>query len=551
MPKLYRSDNLILSFKFFFSLCFTFLLAFNAATAQNISLVKDIKVGAESSLYGPFAVMQNKAYFSARDSIAYRIWVSDGTEEGTYRIGDSVSVTEIAHIKVIQNELLVYSGYTPTTGNELFRATGEIGEEELIVDLAPGSDSAFSGSFRADSNRVCFVDTYKRLHCTDGTTEGTKLLMTQVHGIGLLHSLGTVSYFRLFTTADQTFRLFRTDGTPEGTYPLTEMSYGSYFFGNRQMVIYNNLLYFFKQDEEGNWFLYKTDGTVAGTEEVMFLNPPDVGTPNSLVISGENLYFMANDGINGQEIYKSDGTAAGTEIVTDFINEDNPATFSPYSLTAFQNGLLFTKTDTLLGAELWKTDGTAAGTYLIKDINPGEEGSAPWLRTGVAVDSVFYFSAYHEDTGEELWRTDGTEAGTYLAADICTGECSSSPAAIKKLTADSFVFSAETEESGRELYALKSTVSSTIKEVILSDNNLIIYPNPTQDGRVKIRRPAGIFPQSVEIISMTGEQIRTCENIASGDTFDLSLSVINPGQYLVVLKDKAGDIVAQGMLSVF
>ena len=127
------------------------------------------------------------------------------------------------------------------------------------------------------------------------------------------------------------------------------------------------------------------------------------------------------------------------------------------------------------GVELWASDGTTEGTNLFKDINPG---SSDYYGTTIINDSnpqnlteingQIYFSAETEDTGEELWVTDGTVEGTNLVKDIFPGTqqtpintypLSSSPKGFTELNGKVY-FSAETI-NGRELWETDGTSEGT------------------------------------------------------------------------------------------
>jgi ELWxxDGT repeat protein len=149
------------------------------------------------------------------------------------------------------------------------------------------------------------------------------------------------------------------------------------------------------------------------------------------------VYFSATLGATGRELWRSDGTEAGTELVLDI----NPgmSDSSPTYLTWFRGALYFQANDGAHGRELFVSDGTAAGTVMLKDIRPGVSSGAPAFmtvlplllpgllgKTGQQEDEYLFFIATDglyasgKDSldgfgGSQLWRTDGTAEGTRRA----------------------------------------------------------------------------------------------------------------------------------------
>jgi len=98
------------------------------------------------------------------------------------------------------------------------------------------------------------------------------------------------------------------------------------------------------------------------------------GQPNYVPLTnsswlGNNLLFTADDGVVGAELWITDGTEAGTQLLLDI----NPGTASSTIkfLASFNNMVYFLAKTDAKGHEIWVSDGTAAGTKLLKDINPG------------------------------------------------------------------------------------------------------------------------------------------------------------------------------------
>ena len=108
-------------------------------------------------------------------------------------------------------------------------------------------------------------------------------------------------------------------------------------------------------------------------------NPGPVpgGIGNLTDVNG-TLYFQAYEPATGYELWKSDGTLAGTELVKN-INPGIQSESQIGNLTDVNGTLFFRANDSTNGTELWKSDGTAAGTVMVKDINPGGDSNPLYL----------------------------------------------------------------------------------------------------------------------------------------------------------------------------
>jgi ELWxxDGT repeat protein len=158
---------------------------------------------------------------------------------------------------------------------------------------------------------------------------------------------------------------------------------------------------------------------------------PDSNPANLTVMNG-SLYFSTLQVLNtpGSVLYKSDGTGQGT-VAVKRINSDSVDSEEPYAIhlepirfTVVGDQLFFiagTHIDWLSATnenvELWRSDGTDAGTHQVKDIFPFNFGSSRPSKLR-EVNGKLVFSAYTEDYGREPWVSDGTEGGTFMLKDI-------------------------------------------------------------------------------------------------------------------------------------
>lgn len=236
-------------------------------------------------------------------------------------------------------------------------------------------------------------------------------------------TIGSISVFTTNDSSDTPLEVWRSDGSPAGTYSLGT--------GGRQLALWNGRAWFLAPDGA----LYSTDGTQAAVAAPLPLGL----TASALIPSGPWLYFIGQN-----ELWRTDGTLAGTSkipnVLTPFPYDDYvgagragqsaifmSANYSPYGVTSrvfwradseveqffslpadrvparFINAgplmyfevIHYTNTASII--ELWRTDGTAAGTFALKSgIHWNPVYGAPY--------------AYYVAEGK-MWRTDGSQGG--------------------------------------------------------------------------------------------------------------------------------------------
>ncbi|HEX7833954.1 MAG TPA: hypothetical protein VF479_00635 [Pseudolysinimonas sp.] len=166
----------------------------------------------------------------------------------------------------------------------------------------------------------------------------------------------------------------------------------------------------------GDYELWRTDGTNAGTKLVKNISASLPSSPGHFVTVGTWVYFTAaSDGITPQ-LWRTNGSTT-TQITHLSSTMDGTGNPSIDHLTRLGSSVYFTATVFPYGAELWKVSGTTA--TMVDDIVVGGVGSAPSLLT--AVGSTLYFVAADTTHGAEVWRTKGSTSSTWMVADVSPG----------------------------------------------------------------------------------------------------------------------------------
>jgi len=286
-------------------------------------------------------------------------------------------------------------------------AAGGPGPARLVADFAPGSlegSQNISGFARVGSRSVFLRDDNDHvpaLWITDGTAQGTTLLAVLCPPCGrgeLLGSTGSVAFYRVSGFyPDFETRIWRTDGTPAGTFPVT----GTFKLpllpgvpGVVELPVLSSLaggrLFFVVCPTGSACEAWSSDGSPAGTAR---LGEIDCGEELynicELVAVGDQAFLIA-DGPGGVlSLWLADGPAHSLVLL-----KETPLA---HFLSPGAGRVFFVAEDD--GLEIWTSDGTAAGTRSITSLGPPDAIESIFK----SIDGRLYFVAKEQGLGHELW----------------------------------------------------------------------------------------------------------------------------------------------------
>lgn len=437
-------------------------------TPDNISPLPTLLIG--NPLRVGQKVFFNYNWLDQNDYGWQKLIISDGTESGTS---------------------LVRDGLRAVGGESSYTGFGSIGDTYL-----------FSGGEGSGSP----IGIMK----SDGTYAGTSLLAPGYMGgidwnpsASLAMQVGSVSLFSMDGSGSNTgMELWKTDGTVQGTSLLKDIEPGegsSYpLIGDEFSVVLNNVGYFKARVNQED-ALWRSDGTPAGTWMVKSLSG---GSVSRLFIFGSSIYFFVEDYPNPDQLWKSDGTEAGTVLVTNIGNSG--INFSKPEI--FNGKFYFSASSSSAGNELWVSDGTAAGSVLFKDIRPGAESGNPYGLHNMGTRLLFI--ANDGTHGFEMWETDGTQEGTHLVKDIFGGPDNAFPdydqlygdLTIFHQLGSRVVFSAQDLEHGSELWGY--SVDGSFQPTPTPSPTPATPPVPTNTPSVSTTPPVVSTPSQLNLASV-------------------------------------------------
>lgn len=225
--------------------------------------------------------------------------------------------------------------------------------------------------------------------------------------------LNNVYYFN-GVDDDNVAHLYRTDGTPEGTYKLPRGSEENLGISKSQISILNNQIFYDCWSENNDRF-FATDGV---NTRAIVVDCYSYG--GNLATSNGLLYFQAWHQERGMEPYVSNGTTQGTSLLKDintrrgYIDSNEPYreshsyahSFQPFgSATCFvaktYNGSLSYPDSQQESFDIYLTDGSPSNTFKITNFSSTTHS---WdIDILATTDTEIYFAHRSDQTYKALY----------------------------------------------------------------------------------------------------------------------------------------------------
>lgn len=431
-------------------IAFNDLLIFSAGTLNagtelwvrdkhSTRLLKDIFPGSHSGIQNNFrdqaVILNDRLYFTANDGEnGFQLWSTDGTTAGTTRI-TSIEDLYTEKLTLVGNQLF----FITREGNFL-RIWNSDGTDEGTGVVKDSIRLWGNPNFQGSANGL-FYFTFQppetliyQLWRSDGTADGTFSLTEPFDGLGR-HTNKTDAPQQYVEYQDELYFIVRnddilpddtpavlmkTDGTPGNTVPVAGVYSGPVLDYNfTDMIVANDKIYFayyavspYKRD----WQIWESDGTENGTRAI-HINPHSVFfPPSNLVADGQQLLFTTSHNNGNPVLAKLDLSTYVTETVKDLGSA--PAVLGSLSdkdltmIQPIQNNLYYLsfQASSYITYNSWISDLSEANTYQISNIRTTREVTP--------VHGKVYFANATDTIGTELWQLDESLTTAALVTDI-------------------------------------------------------------------------------------------------------------------------------------
>lgn len=521
-------------------------LFFSYASFAQPVLLKDLDPKGWGNPTG-FTAFNGKAYFNATspdttvgvpDFTQKELWVTDGTDSGTYMVYDlpsNVGGSLNPYGFTIAGGKLFFIGEV-SGGYQLYTTDGSANGTKVVVtasymnalntsdqsNLMPyGNNIVLRAIESASNNSALFI--------TNGTVPGTKRLATIMSPPSNNAQYGILNgdfYITVGLTSQH--GLIKTNGTAAGTTLVCPMRSAAY----SNLLNFNGALYFLGDTSaSGDIELWKTDGTLNGTTRIKDIQSGSTGSVLNIQVltrDSQYFYFTADDGIHGNALWRSDGTGAGTQMVKDLRAEG----FQVHDgILHLNNKIIFSALDSTTNYfTVWSTDGSASGTVILIDSANG--GIFPQAKNFTWAGSKLLFG-----DGDIIYTTDGTEAGTEIETQC---DQNFGPKFIGEMLYlnEKVYMSIFDTAYGNELYVYGYTPSGStgLNQWNTTTNEVTIVPNPCNEN-FRLEGVSGTL-HNFTVTDLLGRVVFEQAEVQAGEL--VTFGGHHPGLYLYFYTAKDG-----------
>lgn len=369
------------------------LIKSNGTSVGTVTL-KDAYVPTLGSEMDQMTRISDLIYFTAKSSNHTRsVWRTNGTAIGTIELA---TLTDIYNVEAVGDKLF-FTGYDSSVGWQLWKSDGTIEGTVLIKEQSGPYDPTPLGLTDV-GNALYFYNARGELFKIDGAT-GVAVLLKDFSGISSIYESAGKLFMMIRNNTDG-LELWKSDGSGAGTVRVkTIRNYTGREVYYTPTITIGNFFYFIADDGIHGNEVWRSDGTASGTHMVIDLREETDYNPESDIRSlgylNNELFISGLDNDGNWSLFRSNGTSTGTYKLT----EMNPIILM---VSGKDNLFLFT-------ADFWYSD-WANALWVSRGSSPEylTDLNASGKITYDFIDGVLYFNS----ESYAMKRSDGTPCGT-------------------------------------------------------------------------------------------------------------------------------------------
>ncbi|KFF17596.1 T9SS type A sorting domain-containing protein [Chryseobacterium sp. JM1] len=442
----------------------------------------------------------------------------------------------------VGNYLYTKNG-SPNPMNGLYRTDGTAANS-VEVSTSPGTSTYDQSFFVSLNDNTLLFSGYNNVLGTElwkiDNTSDTAVLVKDIStdDMGSMYNTDSqtavLNGFAYFVAKENgKLGIWKSDGTSAGTSKAIQFNYQSGDDGDIKVLkSFNNKLFFTKRKENNSSYaqneLWASDGDQASAVLLKDYTIPSGGgnISRETEVLNDKLFYITTGYPSG--LHSTDGTVAGT---TEILSSNF---FSETKFKKCGNQLFFTNNNS---TQLWRTDGTASGTFSLSS-------NLSSVKEMICVNNYLYFLNGDSKKVWKTNGTASNTIPMDIFVTNDDSQLLANEN-IEKLTTDGerLYLSIATKNHGSELYEITDTlpVYLATDDIRRADGkntaaDIQIYPNPvTEYFSVKAKGDGKI--QTVKIYDASGKLIRNITNT----TDKINVSDISSGIYFIRIKTDKGE----------
>ncbi|KQO22330.1 hypothetical protein ASF10_08045 [Flavobacterium sp. Leaf82] len=495
-----------------------------------------------------FKKLDQKIYFQGYDTNNGRaLWQSDGTADNTFLFKDTDSrndyVGTIGTGSAILNNTFYFIASDENSAGEIWKTDGTDAGTVKVTNFINERVTTLTTAGNAIYFLIKKEDDKLEVWKTNGTDSGT-VLVKEISSIWNTPTFegqcNNIFIFSIQPANTNDSRVWRSDGTSAGTFPVTEQmdGNGSGFVGGSggtsiltQFIEYNNKLYFASRH-----FLFETDGTLENTKKVATVRNPSVGglvNYDDVIAVDGNLYLMF---ISLKNFTNSTGSIEILKFntinnsIVQVYKQQIDKYFSASNLTKIGNSLVFTTSNATEGTELVSlnlANNVVSNIGELAVLNDLDEFQIPF-NTEVSTlkfneNQYFIHGAIDKDDNRKGWIYD---SNLKTIENIPNLDNVRLPFEFNNY----LYYSKE-----NKLWKYSKNLSNPL---IASKPSLLFYPNPSTDF-VNIQSENNNEVESVQIFDLNGKLV---SNKTDFNANKIDVTRLNQGAYILKAKVNGTEI---------